>query len=470
MTPGEETTTSAGQAPSQAASIEIYERLAKAAPAERAEIVLALVEQSGRLVLPERDGHQAMLNEVPLGRVALRKKRRQLHEQGLPVPRWWDPKRKALNLHSANLQGASLSMACLEGAVLEEANLAESDLAGANLKRAALAEANLTDAMLEEANLQGAGLRFVQGHRAVLEGANLRGADLWGASLENAVLANANLRGAKLVEANLQGADLAGANLQGTALGKVNLQGARLLGADLHGASLTGANLRGANLRDAHMHNIVLTHTDITHVHVSGAWLDKTRLRQEQLGGAIGEELAGEFEEARKGYLALERNFAELGDPDAASWAYRKKRRMQKHEALRQARRARQDKRWREAAGAYARYGADVFVECLCDYGESIPRVFCSLLALYLIFIVLYGITGSVVRVRETPAGPVRAITHHPIDLAIFSLLAMSTSGSPAVGLLPSNELVHLLTASEALMTIALTGLMGFVIGNRIRR
>jgi hypothetical protein len=231
-----------------------------------------------------------------------------------------------------------------------------------------------------------------------------------------------------------------------------------------------GTNLEGATLKDTKLQGISLSTCNITHIRLSGAWLEKTRFTQEQLGGALGEELAGEYEEARRGYLALERNFAELGDPDAASWAYRKKRRMQKLATWQQARAARARRHWRLAARLYAQYGSDQFVEWLCDYGESIGRVLASLVVVYGLFTLLYGLTGSVVRLEETPAGVVRVPTRNLLDLAVFSLLAMSTSGSPAVGLLPHNELVHLLTASEALLGIALTGLLGFVIGNRIRR
>jgi hypothetical protein len=46
----------------------------------------------------------------------------------------------------------------------------------------------------------------------------------------------------------------------------------------------------------------------------------------------------------------------------------------------------------------------------------------------------------------------------------------MTTSGSPVVGVEPRSEAVHLLTGFQASLGIALTGLLGFVLGNRIRR
>ena len=53
--------------------------------------------------------------------------------------------------------------------------------------------------------------------------------------------------------------------------------------------------------------------------------------------------------------------------------------------------------------------------------------------------------------------------------MAIFSLLVMTT-GSPEGGLAPRGDLTLLLMGVHAFLGIALTGLLGFVLGNRIRR
>ena len=76
------------------------------------------------------------------------------------------------------------------------------------------------------ANLAGANLS-----RAILDGANLDGANLARANLYEASLAGANLDGANLYEANLYGAILAGANLSGAILDGANLSRAILYGA-----------------------------------------------------------------------------------------------------------------------------------------------------------------------------------------------------------------------------------------------
>jgi uncharacterized protein YjbI with pentapeptide repeats len=433
----------------------------------KAELLLRLLEShpEGRLELPARDGLRAALDGVNLSGILPPAPK----EDGAH-PAWWHVDRRALNLRAANLRGASLRKADLRGVHLEEACLAAADLAGANLQGASLAGADLSDALLEDADLGRASLRFARAAGAVLEAAKLPDADLWGIHLEGADLTGVDLRRATLEEANLRGAALTGADLREVVLTRADLRGANLRGADLRGASLGRADLRGAVLTDAKLQGLVLTDCQIDHIHCCNAWLERTRLDRTQIGGAIGEELTGDYDAARKGYLALERNFGELGDADAASWAYRKRRRMEKREARR---RAVED--WRRgkkpAAGRhYAKYLTDQLVEWLCDYGESVPRVLGALVALYLCFAVLYGATGSVVRVKSTPGGEIRVPTNDPVDLAVFSLLAMTTSGNPAVGLLPRDTSTQLLTGLQAFLGITLTGLLGFVVGNRIRR
>jgi uncharacterized protein YjbI with pentapeptide repeats len=496
---------------------EVYSQLDAAPPASRAEIVLRLVEghPERRLVLPARDGLRPNLDGIVLGRPAIGPGAGQAPH----LPSWWIDERSGFRLRGADLRGVSLrgadlrgvdlgeadlrdtdlgradlrggslrlanlrgsrldladlrgvdlAGADLQGALLEGADLRSADLANVELGGAGLGEVDLRGAMLEEANLRGGSVRFARLQGAVLEGADLRDTDLWGCDLEGADLTGADLRDARLEEVRLRNAVLVGANLQGCILRKADAEGADLTGADLRGAILSGAILRHAVLREAKLQEVSLADCDITHVHLGGAKLDDTPMQLKQLGGAIGEELARAFEPAVQGYLALERNFEGLGDHDAASWAYRRRRRMQKREALGRARKARAERRWRRAVGAYAKFSSDQFVEWMCDYGESIPRVLGSLIAVYLVFTLLYLLTGSVVREVEVPGGIVRVPTRDPAEVAIFSLLAMTTS-SPQLGLLPRGKVALLLTGVHVFLGIALIGLLGFVLGNRIRR
>jgi hypothetical protein len=281
-------------------------------------------------------------------------------------------------------------------------------------------------------------------------------------------LANAGLPGVDLGGVSLKGAYLWNANLQDANLEYTNLQGVNLERGNLQGANLLNANLQDADLREAKLQGVDLSSATITHIHISGAWLDRTRLRWEQLGGAIGEELASEYGAAKQGYLALKQNFDDLGDYDAASWDYRKERRMEKLEALQKARIAAAERKWREAAINYAKFASDHLVEWMCDYGESVRRVLSSLLVVYVLFMLIYALTWGVMRVYDAPTAIVREPTRNLVDLMRFSLGAMTTMES--AGLEPRNGLVELVAGVQALLGITLTGLLGFVVANRIRR
>jgi hypothetical protein len=109
--------------------------------------------------------------------------------------------------------GTSLVCAQLHGAVLVQAGLQGVDLRGADLSHADLVQAELTGA-----DLRGADLSHARLTQAELTGADLRGADLSHADLDQTQLGRANLRGANLDFADLTQAELAKADLRGASL------------------------------------------------------------------------------------------------------------------------------------------------------------------------------------------------------------------------------------------------------------
>lgn len=115
------------------------------------------------------------------------------------------------------------------------------------------------------------------------------------------------------------------------------------------------------------------------------------------------------------------------------------------------------------AAAKYVSFIGDQLIEWVCDYGESVRRVLITMLSVFVIFTVLYYFISGV-----AVDAPSQRITREPWDLIRFSLGAMSTLGAP--GLQPACLGAQLAMPLQALLTIALTGLLGFVIGNRIRR
>ena len=104
---------------------------------------------------------------------------------------------------------------------------------------------------LNKADIQGAHLAG-----AWLQGVDFTQVDLRGARLAYAILTDAELLLAKLQDANLRhavlwSADLTGANFSGADLTEASLREADLTEADLTGADLTGADLTDAKLTDA---------------------------------------------------------------------------------------------------------------------------------------------------------------------------------------------------------------------------
>ena len=157
--------------------------------------------------------------------------------------------------------------------------------------------------------------------------------------------------------------------------------------------------------------------------------------------------------------------------PQGGSWAYLMRRRMQKTAALAEARSAIAERRIGPALKGLATFVGDTLVEGMCNYGESVLRVFASIAVVYVGFIVIYGVSGGVNRVTPLPGGGQAAhMTRRLIDLAVFSLGAMTTSGAESSTLVTANLYVKLLTGLQALTGIFLTGLLGFVAGHRIRR
>jgi len=327
-------------------------------------------------------------------------------------------------------------------------------------------------------NLEGAILIGARLAYADLQSACLRVADLEGANLYHA-----NLQRAILVRANLHHARFEGADLQRAEMMEANVQEATLVHADLQHAVLTRANLRGARLEHANLQEVdLLDVRSLQGIHLFRARLERTDLTRDQVGDAIGEEKDRAYAMAKESYLALKNNFETIGRYDDASWAYVKERKMEKmmnhprlarsfagaEEGISYRTSTRSAKWW----GFYSRHTlkwlADWLVELVCGYGESFARVVGTLVVTYVVFTLGYGLTWSVMRVTSGPDGLSRTFSASPVDWAIFSLGALTTM-DPA-GLEPRDNLVQLAAGLEALLGIFLTGLLGFVVANRIRR
>lgn len=379
------------------------------------------------------------------------------------APSWWDAAAGRVALRAADFRGRSLRSANLSGASLERADFSDADFVSGVLRDALLGGASFDRAMLEEAGFGGAHLRFATFREAVLEGADFRAADLWGAKLPEADADQTDFRDAQLEEADFRDADAREADFRGAKLGLTDFRGADLRMADFRGSTPRATKFDGADLRRANLEDLDLSGCSLLGVRLADARLDRTRFHRDQLGPAVGEEVAGDFEAARRAYLSLERNFTDTGDPEAASWAYRRRRRMEKFEAWRRAAEAGRTGHPLRAGRLGLSYGYHKLVELVCDYGESVPRVLLTLGAVLAGYAGWYAAAGLVARDDGT-------VTRSAFDVARYSLTAMIAPGDPPDDLRPAGPLAQMVTISEGFIGVFLTGLLGFVAGNRIRR
>jgi uncharacterized protein YjbI with pentapeptide repeats len=405
------------------------------------------------------------------------------------------------NLEYTNFENATLSEAELQDAVLIHSDLSGATLTGANLQRvnassanfryatlkgANLQMANLVNANLEHANLRNANLKKTNLRGARFEETKFQEAMLYGCDLENAYLESAQLQGVSLKLTQFQSAHLRKANLQGADLEFANLQKANLEAADFSSANLIGVDLRDAHLEDANFHDVILSEAklqgvdlsrvkNLSSAYLTGAKLDKTLIRREQLGDELPEERKRYYSYAKLAYLSLKQNFHELGDYEAASWAYRRERRMEKDEAAGDYILAISKHKWREALAHFFKFLSDTFVELLCDYGESVWRVIAWMaVLLFLIGPFMFSVLGGLVP-YESFAQDLNALSSpwqkfwftYSVFL-LYSLDALTTASFS--GLQPANDTVKLASGFFAIAGIVLAGLLGFVAGNRIRR
>ncbi len=398
-------------------------------------------------------------------------------DAGRPGLRLRDRAMAGVSLRHADLSGADLARSDLSGvkgagivltdSCLEGTNFAGADLIGASLCAASAGEANFSEALLEDANLHGAHLRFARFADTIMDGANLSDADLWGANFNKAAAERADFRRSRLDESSLAGADMAAADFTGASLRQADLTGARLRGATLRDAVMDGANLAGADLTGAVLPNVSLSACMLTHARFAGAWLERTRMRSSQLGGQVGEEVAGDLEGAIESYIVLEQNFLSLGSKEDASWAYRRRRRVGRRLHGRESAAAFGKRKWATAGLSAAQWLGDSVAEWLCDYGESVGRVVRAFFAILIGFALLYWLTGSL-----GPREGFMVIRHSSavVSYLLFSLDSMTKGGTSEVALRPSGELGLLLSSLQTVVGTILLGLFGFVLGARIRK
>jgi len=190
-----------------------------------------------------------------------------------------------------------------------------------------------------------------------------------------------SLAGVNLKFANLQDANLVEANLSQCDLERANLRGAHLYGANLENASLFKANLAGANLKN----------TNLSNCHILGANLSDSKLNNINLGpgGKLPYELQADetndfatavtkYNEAEEMYRAMKLTMQSQALNDEAGEMFIREMIC---------------KRKQYSKFSFFRFMSKI-AHISTGYGESIPRIIVSLVAVILVSTILYGIEG----------------------------------------------------------------------------
>lgn len=334
----------------------------------------------------------------------------------------------------------------LSGKYLSDADLSGMNLRGINFSKAVLNRANLSNAFLERANFQEA--------------------SCWRTDMSGSSLWSADLRGAELDECNLRGAYLQRAKLHNAILKKAFLEGA-----DLHRAYLSETLIDRDSLGK---HGIIQENAESYREYVFQTELFQQGFRPPKSAESLEERILERFSSGESVYRRLKNNYEQLGFYTDASWAYKRERRMRKRATRQKAKVAWKNRNLREFISFSVSWLSDWSVELLCDYGESVYRIIVWLLLL-LLFIgpVLIYFSGGLNwdginrEIYFSLPNRVTQMLYGYFQGVLYMLDVLTTADYSE--LTPRNDLVRFVSGTMAILGISLIGLLGFVVGNRIR-
>jgi len=328
--------------------------------------------------------------------------------------------------------------------------------------------ARLTDVDLVGVDLSGRTLSHLVLGDGLGAAATLVGVDLSGAVLRSCVLTGAVLRDVRLRGATLQDCDLRYVDLE-----RVQLTGARLVGCDLYRARLgTDTILTDARVVRSSLNRIVLDGATLDRSVVGPQLLqeDPQAFRQfhQQIAPTAGhgERVAGHLAaadaEAAGIYRDLSGYWDSRGQHRDAAWAYVSARRAERRHA----------RPWAAAARASDGHepGRPLLVglrsapswigsalaDAVAGHGERPLRAIACLGLLALVFALLFDATGSVGAAGDGGLGTALLDSARVLTTTLPDDRVRDTLGAWLVAL-------------ETGLGIVLLGLLGFVLGNRLR-
>jgi len=112
------------------------------------------------------------------------------------------------------------------------------------------------------------------------------------------------------------------------------------------------------------------------------------------------------------------------------------------------------------------KYVADWGVQILCNYGESVWLVLLWMVVVVVASSSYYSLSRGILLIESS-----HELGNMPVEwqhALIYSLGAFTSTGFARFE--PTDDRIRLVTGMQAIVGIFLAGLLGFVVGNRIRR
>jgi len=307
--------------------------------------------------------------------------------------------------------------------------------------------------------------------------------DLSNANFQNCTIQNAKFSGAKFCKTTFRGSNLNWCDFRYANFEQCTFQATRLFGCDFYRTEFIGnnifedANLEGVSLYLANLEGAGIRRGNLGHRILQE---DKTLFREYHRHYAhispadIQQHIDKCFQEASVVYRALMGTWTSKGLLEDASWAYVKLKRM---ETLTFA-------PWRswkiysqdhdkDLKGAHLffsrvrivfkylpKYVSNLFIDALCGFGESIGKVVTTFLFLFLVCGLYYRVSQGVV---DKNGGVIVSLA----DNLLFSLGNLVSVSFDR--LLPANSQTEFVMAFQSIVGIMLVGLLGFILGNKIR-
>jgi len=315
------------------------------------------------------------------------------------------------------------------------------------------------------------GVRWKQGPN--LAGLDLSGRDSTDMDVDVIILAYADLEKSCFDRASLVGAWLKRANFRRTRFEGANLTNARFFEADLTEAEFWTANLSNVSFRGAILERTRLLEANLDGAYFHRARLNNTEMFASQLGDSIGEERDCKYFAAGEAYTRLKANFQSIGRYADAGWAYRKERRMRKKWTCVAANKTLKDRKLFKALRLWGQWISNWFVEILCDYGESVWRVVGWMTAVLFVFgPLLVFLCGGIEFPNLTEISGAKlplwkSWLYAYLHYLLYMIDTFTTADFSKAE--PRNDTVRVASGLMSLLAIFLTGLLGFVAGNRIR-